>query len=64
MITDVVKHELSYLIQQVKEVAMYTKINSETLCFTMVFAQNKDVDMEKDWKLLTILIGANDLCLG
>ena len=28
------------------------------------YGQNPNVDIEKDWKLLTILIGANDLCLG
>jgi phospholipase B1 len=44
MITDVVKHELHYLINQVKE--------------------NKDVDIENDWKVLTLLIGANDLCIA
>ena len=26
--------------------------------------QNPQVDIEKDWKLLTIFIGTNDLCLG
>ena len=26
--------------------------------------QNSKVDMQNDWKLLTIFIGTNDLCLG
>lgn len=26
--------------------------------------QHPEVNMQNDWKLLTILIGANDLCLG
>ena len=26
--------------------------------------QNKNVDMENDWKLLTLFIGGNDICLG
>ena len=30
----------------------------------MDLSQNKEVDMEKDWKLLTLLIGANDLCIA
>lgn len=42
MVEDLVRHEIDYLIKQVKE--------------------NKNINLKEDWKLLTILIGANDLC--
>ncbi|XP_065915128.1 phospholipase B1, membrane-associated-like [Dysidea avara] len=44
MIPNLVKHELKYLLEQLK--------------------RNTKIDMENDWKLLTILVGANDVCLG
>jgi phospholipase B1 len=44
MITNVIHHEFSYLVKQIRE--------------------NQHVDIDNDWKLLTLLIGANDLCLG
>ena len=30
----------------------------------LLYIQNSQVDMQNDWKLLTIFIGTNDLCLG
>jgi len=42
MISDLVTHEVDYLVRQVKD--------------------HKGINIKQDWKLLTILIGANDLC--
>ena len=35
-----------------------------TSCFIITFASIEDgeIDMDNDWKLLTLLIGGNDLC--
>jgi len=42
MVTDLVSHELDYLLREMKA--------------------NPKIDMKGDWKLLNLLIGANDLC--
>jgi phospholipase B1 len=42
MVTDLVSHELNYLIKSVKA--------------------NPKINFDEDWKVLTLLIGANDLC--
>jgi len=42
MISDLVNHEMSFLLAQLKA--------------------HSEIDMARDWKLLTILIGANDIC--
>ena len=42
MVSDLVTHELDYLLTQLKA--------------------NPLINMQEDWKLLTIFIGANDLC--
>jgi hypothetical protein len=42
MVSDLVTHELDYLLGQLKA--------------------NPNINMKEDWKLLTLFIGANDLC--
>ena len=42
MVSDLVTHELDYLIKMLKA--------------------NPDINFDEDWKVLSILIGANDLC--
>ncbi len=65
MIPNLVTHEWRYMEQQLREVA--------TVCLPVCLhaaitgtlsLQHKDIDMDNDWKLLTLFIGANDLCLG
>ena len=62
LLPNLVSHEFNYLLKQLQNVRnkysyMYTTILDARI-------QNPNVNMEKDWKMLTILVGFNDLCLG
>ena len=63
MVTDLVSHELEYLLDQLTNVR--GKLNFQCTTSIILFhPQNKEVDMKNDWKLLTLFIGVNDICRG
>lgn len=35
-----------------------------TACIWHAHTQHPDIDVKNDWKLLTLFVGANDICLG
>ena len=59
MLPDLVTHEFAYLVEQLKKASQSSKLQPNNIS-----VQHPEVDFENDWKLMTILAGFNDLCLG
>ena len=57
MIPNLKEHEFDYLYEQLTSVSLYVYEYYDSL-------QNPSVNMKEDWKILSVLIGFNDLCLG
>ena len=65
MVPNLVSHEFKYLLEQLKSVSHDRICSSECGVLIIIIMQHSHTfDMRNDWKLMTILIGANDVCLG
>ena len=64
---NLVSHEFKYLLEQLKFVSQGRfKRTSASYVFLLLLCSMHShvVDMKNDWKLMTILVGANEICLG
>ena len=63
MVPNLVSHELKYLLEFVSQ-GMGRFETASASCIHIVMQHSHVVDMKNDWKLMTILVGANGVCLG